>query len=134
VRVEDLSRRSLLRGATVLAAAAPLAALLPTDLAYAATAPSRSTFTPQKGTIFAVTGRPTKGRATTAKVRLVSVDDLAYGRKGAQHQFSLTFRSVSGQALPQGTYAFRHPKLGTVSIFIVPASRSGDVLALFNAR
>lgn len=127
--MEDLTRRSLLRGATVVAAAAPLAALLPTDLAFAGTALTRSSFAPHKGTIFTV-----RGRFVRTKMRLVAIQDLSPSAKGHPRRFSLVFRPVSAQRPGQGTYSFVHPKLGTLSIFVVPAGRSGDYEAVFNAR
>lgn len=35
-------------------------------------------------------------------------------------QFSLIFRAPTGAVLPDGTYAFQHPALGTFELFIVP--------------
>lgn len=40
--------------------------------------------------------------------------------------FSLTLSGPRDPLLPQGTYAARHPKLGVIDLFIVPASRDAQ--------
>jgi uncharacterized protein (DUF58 family) len=125
----DLTRRSLLRGATVVAASAPLAALLPADLAFAGAPLTRANFTPYKNSLFTVRGLQFK-----TKFRLVAIDDLSPSDKGHPRRFSLVFRPVSGRRPGQGTYKFVHPKAGTVSMFVVPTGQSHDYQAVFNAR
>ena len=45
-------------------------------------------------------------------------------------KFTLLFRGSAYEALGQDTYQFLHPRLGRVSIFIVPVNRPGTVKPL----
>jgi len=53
----------------------------------------------------------------------------------AREPFSLTFQSASPEVLPQSLYAFEHPAMGKLDIFIVPIGRDGGGViyqAVFN--
>lgn len=66
---------------------------------------------------------------------LIAVTDLRASPQQSGEVFSLLFETSAGQKLPQGTYVFQDRKLGTFSMFIVPASISGKhhrYEALFN--
>ncbi|HWY75969.1 MAG TPA: hypothetical protein VN281_10150 [Verrucomicrobiae bacterium] len=57
------------------------------------------------------------------------------GKTPAYESFSLLFREAGQQAIPQGTYAFEHDRLGSFPMFIVPVSRESDAViyqAVFN--
>ena len=41
-------------------------------------------------------------------------------------QYSALFRGPASPMLPQATYAFRHPTIGELPLFIVPISRDDD--------
>ena len=48
--------------------------------------------------------------------------------------FSLRFQYVKGTALPQGTYQFQHPQLGSFAMFVVPSAKvqKPTYTAIFN--
>src|SRR3954468_22327820 len=75
----DISRRTLLRAGVVAAVAVPLSSLLlPTDAAFASTL-NRSSFSPYKGTRFALTA-PSDGTVLT----LAAIEDLPNAPRGDQ--------------------------------------------------
>jgi hypothetical protein len=41
-------------------------------------------------------------------------------------QYSALFRGPAAPLLPQATYAFRHPTIGELALFIVPISRDDE--------
>jgi hypothetical protein len=93
-------------------------------------------FTSQCHSKFAV---PT-GPGTAVELELVQAD-LQRPRRSASAArvecFSLVFVGPSAPLLPQGTYRFEHPVLGTFSIFIVPISQDRQRAcyeAVFNRR
>jgi hypothetical protein len=129
--MEDLTRRTVIRGAATIAAAVPMLGLVETDLAFGATALTRSTFLPRKGTAFTVQD---SARRTISKLKLAAVQDLDKRSPGSQTRFSLTFTVLSGRRPASGTYRFTHPAIGVFSMFITPVGRAGEIQAVFNAR
>lgn len=122
------TRRTVLRAGVVLAVAAPAAVLLPA-LQAGAEPLTRDSFLPHTGSLFRLTS--TYGETT---LRLSSVDDLQGPPVGGKaHRFSLLFRPTAGVSFPQGTYDVIHPRMGTLTLFIVPVGRDGDYQAIFNA-
>jgi hypothetical protein len=73
-----------------------------------------------------------KGRRLVLRLR--SVSDLSKQCNGSQTAFSLQFQMVSGKQLPQGTYQFSTPPLGTFLLFVVPSkpSKTGTYTAVIN--
>jgi hypothetical protein len=129
--MDDLSRRTLLRGAGVAAAAVPLSTLL-ADPAFAAPARAltRSSFAPRVGSTFSV-----RGRLGAGTFKLVAVENLPSSRKGDEKRFALQFQQVKGRGPGQGTWAFQHQQLGRFALFVVPVGRKrGAYEAVFNAR
>lgn len=56
-----------------------------------------------------------------ARLDLLEVSNLApHGRQGQGEYFALHFRQLGGHQLPQNTYRFRNPTLGSLELFIVP--------------
>jgi hypothetical protein len=119
-----LSRRAFLAGGASLAAIGAVsgvvsrgaaAVLHPARLKNLAL--RRSTFVPLVGQPFQIAHD--QGSLT---VVLREVSDLGPSvRPGAEGQFSLTFADAGlRSALPQETYSFSQPRLGRISLFIVP--------------
>jgi hypothetical protein len=122
--MQDVSRRSLLRGGALLAAAVPLSSvLLPTDAAFADRL-NRASFAPYTGTRFGLDG---------SSLTLVSLEDLPNARRGDVNRFSALFEVTAGKSPGQGTRTLTHPKMGRLTLFLVPVGRSGDLQAVFNA-
>ena len=127
--MEDLTRRSLLRGAATVAVGVPVVSGLEIGGATAATPLTRSAFDAGKGKAFRVSGH---GGSTL--VRLVTIEDLPYSSKGDQRRFSLIFRTTHGRKPHTGTWTFRHPSMGTFRMFVSPIGQGSDLQAVFNAR
>jgi hypothetical protein len=77
--------------------------------------------------------------AASGTVPLVlAVVELGPEQPGAPREqpFTLDFRVLHGQAVPQGTYVLSHTELGEMDVFLVPRQPAGDGLprleALFN--
>jgi hypothetical protein len=120
----EISRRTLMRGGVVLAATVPLSGwLLTTDVAFASVL-ARSSFTPYLGQRFSLAG---------ASMVLAAIEDLPNARPGDPKRFSLVFRTVGGTQPEQGTWTLTHPKMGKVTLFLVPVGRRADLQAVFNA-
>lgn len=69
--------------------------------------------------------------AEAGRLDLVLTEASARGGRA----FSLVFRGPRAQPLEQRTYAFSHPAMGTVNIFIVPIGADRDSMlyeAVFN--
>ncbi len=47
------------------------------------------------------------------------------GQEGRDDSFSAQFSGPAGQDIPQGTYSFRHPTLGSFDAFLVPVGIPG---------
>lgn len=59
--------------------------------------------------------------AASHRVRLAAVkQDAAKASHAHGEYFSLAFSGPKGQAFPQGTYTFAHPRLGHFDLFVVP--------------
>jgi hypothetical protein len=89
-------------------------------------------FSPYLNSTFAV-------RTGEAKVELVLTQATRAPTSAypgmAREPFSLTFQSASPEVLPQSLYAFDHPAMGQLDIFIVPIGREGGGVvyqAVFN--
>lgn len=69
--------------------------------------------------------------ASAVQLRLVEVIDegIAHGVR----QFSLFFHGPVDRVLPANTYAFRHPVLGPLDLFIVPIVGSNDRRIVYQA-
>ncbi|MDX6679974.1 MAG: hypothetical protein QOG94_13 [Solirubrobacteraceae bacterium] len=143
-----LSRRRLLRaGALAVASAA-----LPSTSAFASSRPAgaiaraparrfsrkgyrRSRFEPHVGTPIKL--RPHGGAAVRA--RLAAVEDVpnVKGLAGASDAYVLRFRGSSAQPLAEGIVGVRHPRFGTLQLYISPLAADGpnqDYLAVINRR
>jgi hypothetical protein len=127
--MEDLTRRSLLRGAATVAVGVPVVSGLESWGALAATPLSRSAFDAARTKAFRVSGH-----GSSTLVRLVTIEDLPYATKGDQRRFSLIFRTTHGRKPRTGTWTFRHPTLGTFRMFVSPVGQGSDLQAVFNAR
>ncbi len=116
----SLSRRALLRNGTVIA----LLSTAPLSLAEKAEAApraqlTRSTFAPLLGRTLRMTSK-----RSSVKVVLTEINDLLpIGRTSDEDRFSLVFSAPKGEARTQGIKEFRHPQIGTMSMFAAPIDR-----------
>jgi hypothetical protein len=121
------SRRSVIRGAAVTAAAVAM----PTALAgpaFAATASPlrRSTFRPWLGKAFTLTS---KGKSYSAK--LVEIGDFNKATAGSDRAFTLLF---SGSVPPAGICVVSSAKACTFSLFLAPVTaKTGLAQAVISA-
>lgn len=141
-----LSRRRLLRTAAVAVAGMTLldaSAFGSSQRGAAATKTAqpvrtgyrRSRFGPHVGTTLKL--RPQGGAAVRA--RLVGVEDVANvsGLAGAQDAYVLRFRGPALPRLPEGIVGVRHPRFGTLPLFVTPVPADGphqDYVAAINRR
>lgn len=112
------SRRSVLRTGVVLAAtAAPLGAA---GTAFSvvgggmASGLRRATFAPHVGKTFSMSAA-----GATHRAKLTKVADVAAAKKGHDLRYRLLFHT-DGAGPGQGTYAFHHPAVGQVHLFVTP--------------
>jgi hypothetical protein len=130
----SISRRDWIRTGTLAGAAAlvPLADLLDTVVAEAATRPTpndaaswfnRETYASRLNETFSV-----QGDGHTLRLQLVNVADLpcaaAAGTAGHSECFVLTFTGPSATPLPQDTYAFHNRSTGVFPLFLVPGGQA----------
>jgi uncharacterized protein DUF6916 len=87
-------------------------------------------FQPLVGTQFKVAD----SHGQRASLRLMAVSDLKKQNLSSKTAFSLQFQLVGGKALPQGTYQFFTPTLGTFLMFVVPsaAAKNPHYTAIIN--
>jgi hypothetical protein len=74
-------------------------------------------------------------QAPPAELTLTEVEPVRNYAKLEREPFSLLFTTKGDFVLPQRIYGLKHASLGTMSIFLVPVGREGDVTtyqALFN--
>ena len=74
------------------------------------------------------------GAPVTVRLTVDAVDALPAHRLRAE-PFSLLLRGPKSPALPQATYALRHPRLGAIELFLVPVAQDAQGIryeALFN--
>lgn len=86
-------------------------------------------FEPHVGTAFQVRGAA--GEAADLELTEAS----ATGQDPRFEQFSLLFSGPAAAFLPQGTYEFSHPALGSFALFIVPIGQGAGAIryqAVFN--
>jgi hypothetical protein len=81
---------------------------------------SPETFIPHIGTTFALAASSGRGLVAT----LTEVEAPASPAAGPT-SFSLSFEAAARHPLAQGTYAVRHPWLGSFDLFVVPVGRPG---------
>jgi hypothetical protein len=66
----------------------------------------------------------------TQSMQLIAATPGPIGGRGVDgpsyESFSLTFRGPNQPPLPQGTYCFRHEKLGSLDLFTVPIGKGKD--------
>lgn len=77
-------------------------------------------------TFTSIVGEPfTVGEEVAATIELLLVEAKARGAgpQLSRPAFSLLFQGPPDPLLPQATYRFEHPSLGTMAIFIVPLGR-----------
>lgn len=100
----------------------------------APTFPSIKDFAPLSGAGFnarAKSGDP-------VPVRLIEVNSLGFHtpvERGGRESFSLIFHAPTERRWEQGSYAFSHPQLGEIVIFVVPlgvAEGHMQLQAIFN--
>jgi hypothetical protein len=65
------------------------------------------------------------GARVTVRLAVDSVDALPAHRLRAE-PFSLLLRGPRDPSLPQATYTLRHPRLGTIQLFLVPLERGAQ--------
>jgi hypothetical protein len=126
----SISRRQLLRYGTVVASVGA-ASLSISPAAGAASrtgagrrlpAPDplkRSTFAPLVGEAFTMTGAGGARRAVLAEVNDLRPETSA----GNEDRFALVFKVAPGRNPAGGVKEFRHPRLGSVSLFAGPVDR-----------
>jgi hypothetical protein len=74
------------------------------------------------------------GASVTLQLSVDAVDALPPHRL-REHPFSLVLRGPRTPLLPQATYPLRHPRLGTIELFLVPLGQDAQATryeALFN--
>lgn len=74
------------------------------------------------------------GASMTLQLGVEAVDALPAHRLRAE-PFSLVLRGPPTPVLPQATYAVRHPRLGSIELFLVPLSQDAQATryeVLFN--
>jgi len=133
------NRRQFLFDCSTLTVAA---GLLPSALMAAAAAKMPAcaadfaAFAAQQGTVFTVSSpatSPVRLKLVAAKTN-PSTHPLAHLAPDARNEkFSLLFRSTGPLALTQNTYAFEHPALGRLDIFIVPVQVRGSAHSHYEA-
>lgn len=64
--------------------------------------------------------RPAGGAVTRAKLIEVTASQLPRSPRNPQPQFSLVFDVPPGLERAQGHYRIRHPRVGTLELFMVP--------------
>jgi hypothetical protein len=118
----ELSRRSLLGGAaagvvvaTVGLAPGAAAAVSPVGRAHLYT---RGRFLRLHRKTFRLTDE-----TGSWPMRLVTISDVPQRRIGAEHAFSMTFRSAA-PGPPQGTYTLRRAGFSPTLLFVVPSDAS----------
>ncbi|HEU0130074.1 MAG TPA: hypothetical protein VFQ85_03680 [Mycobacteriales bacterium] len=116
--VAQPSRRSVLRAAVMLAAAASTP-LLGAQRAFSLApgeggALRRSAFRPHVGSSFALAAS-----GVTYRAKLVKVADVRTAARGHEKKFRLMF-DVRGSGPGAGTYRFSHPSYGAVDLFVSP--------------
>ena len=118
------TRRKFLRDCSLAAAAASLGPAVawgqkPAGWMSAPDWPGFAQFAQQVNTSFLV-----RTGFTTVKLLLVAATPFAAASPDTEdagnEKFSLRFRGPAQQPLEQNTYRFDHPRLGRLSIFIVP--------------
>jgi hypothetical protein len=118
------TRRSVLRAGVVLAATAVPVGVAETALSVVAGGSAsglrRSTFKPHVGTVF----RFRDGDRTYSGV-LKKVGDSRSATRGHDKKFRLVF--ALDASVPQGTYSLRHPKVGTMDLFVSPIGQQPGV-------
>jgi len=77
---------------------------------------SSARFLRQIGTTFTIDG-------VSRRVRLTDVSESRLHPH--IEQFSLLFGGAAGDAIPHGTYTFRHAELGRIEMFITPVGAPG---------
>lgn len=121
-----------------------VAGLLPSTLmAAAAKTPARAAgfaaFAAQQGTLFTLSSPG--GRAMQLELVSACLNPSTHPRAhlapdARNEKFTLLFRNLGAAGLQQDTYAFEHPALGRLDIFIVPARVAGAAqehyAAIFN--
>jgi len=121
------TRRKFLRDCSLAAAAAslgPVAAWAqnPAARIVISDEPDFAQFARQVNTFFLV-----RTGFNTVRLLLVQANPFSAASPDAEdagnEKFSLRFRGPAQQPLEQNTYRFDHPRLGRLSIFIVPTGR-----------
>jgi hypothetical protein len=119
------SRRSVLRTGVVLAAAAAPLSAAGTAFSVVgggmASGLRRSTFTPHVGKTFSMAAA-----GATHSAKLTKVADVAAAKKGHDLRFRMLF-TTDGAGPGQGTYAFHHPSVGQVHLFVTPVGAKPGV-------
>jgi hypothetical protein len=124
----SVSRRKFLRAGSIAA----LSAVIPSTgkVVFGQVTPTdalaklrRSDFLGQLYTYFNIR----LSKTSVLKAELYAVEDFKEGGVVVPDNFSLVFRGVQATALRQNTYQFEHTKLGTFSLFIVPAGSQGNM-------
>lgn len=67
-----------------------------------------------------------------SQIQLQLAQIEAQNKSEQLEQFSLVFRGAKKQALVQGNYQFKHPKLGKFNLFIVPTDQPAHYQATFS--
>jgi len=119
-----VSRGSFLRvcGAALVGASLPrwslaAASLAPAPAPGAPLGEGAARFSPHVGSVFTID-------ETGQRLRLRDVAESAVS-PGIE-QFALHFTAPAEPSIPHGTYAFRHPVLGRMEMFITPVGAPAD--------
>lgn len=62
--------------------------------------------------------------AERIQLRLIEISELKKNER--QEQFSIVFRGPLEQPLSQGIHQFRHAKMGSFELFVVPIKRDAE--------
>ena len=118
-----VTRRRFLEIGTLVAAsvAVPLQAASQSEFT-AVSHMTEDTFKPWVGSVFDVySGAPRPALVVLEEVKNLATSKGATSPDPRKQCFSLGFRSLPGDALPQGTYIFENSALGRFALFIVPS-------------
>lgn len=88
-------------------------------------------FAPYVNTTFRITSADSTVRMDELDVTLQSVADKTSGPEAVQ--FSLEFMGPAGDPIPSKTYLFKHPRLGSLPMFVAPARKDGQGRTFYRA-
>ncbi|HLX61113.1 MAG TPA: hypothetical protein VKX17_07500 [Planctomycetota bacterium] len=91
--------------------------------------PTREAFANQVQSSFVIEGSERKGEPLDLKLVEVSAAKLQKARERTFQSFSILFEGPKKSVLTQQTCTFKHPRLGTFELFLVPIGKpKGEVV------